>query len=87
VAGNARAAKKIADRHKIEWLWVRGHAGDAKNEYVHHLAVQAARGQQDSKGLIDSGFGAWLEAQQEKGRFLDFFDLPPKNAPNKKTAR
>jgi ribonuclease HI len=75
--------KKTADRHKIEWLWVRGHAGDAKNEYVHHLVVQAARSQQNSKGLIDSGFDAWLEAQQEKGRFLDFFDLPP----DKKTAR
>ncbi|MGD2216336.1 MAG: ribonuclease H [Gemmatimonadales bacterium] len=72
--------KKIADRHKIEWLWLRGHAGDAKNEYVHHLAVQAARRQRSSKGLIDSGFGAWLEAQQEKGRFLDFFDLPPERA-------
>lgn len=69
--------KKIADRHKIEWLWVRGHAGNAKNEYVNHLAVQAARRQGSSGGLIDSGFDAWLEAQQEKGRFLDFFDLPP----------
>lgn len=68
---------KIADRHKIEWLWVRGHAGDAKNEYANHLAVQAARRQQSSDGLIDSGFQVWLEAQQERGRFLDFFDLPP----------
>jgi ribonuclease HI len=69
--------KKIADRHKIEWLWVRGHAGDAKNEYANYLAVQAARRQQSSDGLIDSGFEVWLKAQQERGRFLDFFDLPP----------
>ncbi|MGD2153638.1 MAG: ribonuclease H [Gemmatimonadales bacterium] len=69
--------KKLADRHKIEWLWVRGHAGDPKNEYANHLAVQAARHQRSTDGLIDSGFDAWLEAQQERGRFLDFFDLPP----------
>jgi ribonuclease HI len=72
--------KTIADRHKIVWLWVRGHAGNAKNEYVHQLAIQAARRQQSSKGLIDSGFGPWLEAQQEKGRLLDFLDLPPRSS-------
>jgi ribonuclease HI len=69
--------ENLADRHKIEWLWVRGHAGDPKNEYANHLAVQAARHQRSTDGLIDSGFDAWLEAQQERGRFLDFFDLPP----------
>jgi ribonuclease HI len=56
---------------------VRGHAGDAKNEYVNQLAGHAAENQKDSNGLVDSGFDAWIEAQEEKGRLLDFFDVPP----------
>jgi ribonuclease HI len=28
-------------RHKVEWLWVRGHAGDAMNERVDGLATKA----------------------------------------------
>jgi ribonuclease HI len=63
--------------HSIEWRWVRGHAGHPKNEYSNQLAIDAARKQKDSKGLVDSGFGAWLESRQEQGQFLDFFDLPP----------
>jgi ribonuclease HI len=72
-----QALKKVAARHKIDWNWVRGHAGDAKNEYVNQLAGHAAEKQKNSNGLVDSGFDAWLEAQQEKGRLLDFFDVPP----------
>lgn len=68
---------KAAGRHQIEWRWVRGHAGNPKNEYVNWLAVQAARLQKRSRGVEESGFSAWLETQQETGRFLDFFDLPP----------
>ncbi len=64
-------------RHVIEWRWVRGHAGDPKNEYVNHLAIQAARRQKHSGGLVESGFEGWLEEQRERGRFLQFFDLPP----------
>lgn len=30
-----------AARHKVEWLWVRGHAGDAMNERVDALATKA----------------------------------------------
>ena len=69
--------KVIDDRHSIEWRWVRGHAGDPKNEYVNKLAVDAARGRKNSRGLIPSGFSAWLEDEQEKERYLDFLDLPP----------
>jgi len=68
---------RVAARHLIEWRWVRGHAGNPKNEYVNSLAVQAARQQSTSSGLVESGFNTWLEAQQESGRFLDFYDLPP----------
>jgi ribonuclease HI len=63
--------------HSVEWRWVRGHAGDPKNEYANQLAIDAARNQKNSRGLVDSGFGAWLESRQEKDQFLDFFDLPP----------
>ncbi len=30
-----------AARHKVEWLWVRGHAGDVMNERVDVLATKA----------------------------------------------
>ncbi len=70
----------------IEWRWVRGHAGDPKNEYVNHLAIEAARRQKNSSGLVDSGFDDWIKAQQEKDRFVEFFDLPP-NLPFKPDRR
>jgi len=40
-------------RHRIDWRWVKGHAGDADNERVDALAGAAARGQfsQDSSNL------------------------------------
>lgn len=69
---------RVARRHRIEWRWVRGHAGDPKNEYVHHLAVRTARDQKNSGGPIPSGFDDWLRQQQEeRERYLDFFDVPP----------
>lgn len=69
---------RVARLHTIEWRWVKGHAGDPKNEYVNKLAVEAAREQRNSGGVVPSGFDDWLEAEQEKERYLDFFDLPPK---------
>jgi ribonuclease HI len=71
------AARHYSAGHGIEWRWVRGHAGHPKNEYANKLAIQAARNQKSSGGPVDSGFSAWLEAQQELGRFPDFLDLPP----------
>ena len=35
-----------ARRHEVQWTWVRGHRGHAKNEYANDLAVLAAREQQ-----------------------------------------
>ena len=67
----------IAARHQIQWRWVKGHAGHPQNEYANHLAIRAASEQTQSAGLIPSGFAAWIEAEQEKERYLDFFPMPP----------
>jgi ribonuclease HI len=70
---------EVAARHRVTWIWVRGHSGHARNEYVNHLAVKAARSLDGSEGLIPSGFSPWLEEQREKReKYLDFFEhLPP----------
>jgi ribonuclease HI len=64
-------------RHTVQWHWVRGHAGHPQNEYVNDLAVRSARSQKNSRGLVGSEFATWIEAQQEKGRYLEFFDPRP----------
>jgi len=71
------ASRHYSEQQGIAWRWVRGHAGHPKNEYANNLAIEAARGQKDSNGLIESGFDDWIEAQQEKDRYMDFLDLPP----------
>ncbi|HZD05049.1 MAG TPA: ribonuclease H, partial [Longimicrobiales bacterium] len=45
-----KALDRLAGAHRVEWVWVRGHAGHPKNEYANHLAVAAARRQNDSGG-------------------------------------
>ena len=68
----------VAKRHEIDWRWVRGHAGHPQNEYADHLATRAAREQNASAGLVESGFGPWLQEQRdEKERYLDFFEFQP----------
>lgn len=66
-------------RHQVEWIWVRGHAGQPRNEYANFLATRAAKELGSSQGLVESGFVGWLEEQREKKeRYMDFFeDLPP----------
>jgi ribonuclease HI len=65
-------------RHEVEWVWVRGHAGNPRNEYAHHLAMEAARKQTSSGGLTPSGFQQWLERERdEKERYLDFYEFAP----------
>ena len=70
---------RLAQRHTLEWKWVRGHDGHAKNEYVNDLAVMAATEQANSGGFVESGFEAWLHDQRENHqRYLDFYEfLPP----------
>lgn len=61
-----------AARHDVVWLWVRGHAGHAKNEYANHLATRAAADQHASGGLVPSAFGAWLESERARGKYLGY---------------
>lgn len=70
---------RLLPRHAVAWVWVRGHAGHPRNEYANHLATRAAREQDQSGGLVDSGFQAWLDEEREaKGRYLDYHEfLPP----------
>jgi len=66
-----------ARRHQVDWRWVRGHAGHPQNEYANHLAVRAAKTQRDSGGLVPSGYEAWLEAERERGRYLNVYEFAP----------
>jgi ribonuclease HI len=58
--------------HDVQWTWVRGHKGHAKNEYANDLAVLAAKEQRVSDGIVESGFGDWLEAKRAKGLYLAY---------------
>jgi ribonuclease HI len=69
---------RVAQRHEIEWRWVKGHAGHPRNEYANDLAVRAATELSSSDGLVNSGFVDWLNAKREKDKYLDFMEfLPP----------
>jgi ribonuclease HI len=58
--------------HDVQWTWVRGHKGHAKNEYANDLAVLAAREQRISDGIVESEFSAWLEAKRARGLYLAY---------------
>lgn len=58
--------------HDVQWTWVRGHRGHAKNEYANDLAVKAAREQITSAGMVASGFEEWLEKKRAKGHYLAY---------------
>jgi len=79
-----KALLPVAARHRIDWRWVRGHQGHPQNEYANDLAVRAAKRQDDSRGLVESGFTEWLETQrEERERYMDFFEFqsPPRDEP------
>ncbi len=65
------------DRHEVEPQWVRGHAGDPRNEYADHLATRAARNQTSARTPVSSEFLTWLERQRQRNRFLDFDESAP----------
>ncbi|HEX9728495.1 MAG TPA: ribonuclease H [Gemmatimonadales bacterium] len=61
-----------AHLHDVRWRWVRGHAGDVKNEYADALAVRAAEQQVTTEGAVESGFDAWLDQRRATGQFTDY---------------
>lgn len=67
-----RVLVDTARRHEVQWTWVRGHQGHAKNEYANDLAVQAATDQVTSRGAVPSGFLEWLEARRAKGKYVGY---------------
>ena len=68
---------RVMTRHTVRTRWVRGHAGHPRNEYANHLATRAAKEGSSSGGLTDSAFEEWLEAERERGRYLDFQEFLP----------
>jgi ribonuclease HI len=63
--------KELVDEatpHRVQWQWVRGHAGHPQNEYANDLAVDAAKTQSNSDGARTSEFDSWLEVQRTKKR-------------------
>jgi len=66
----------VAGRHDVRWHWVRGHSGHPRNEYANHLATRAAREQDRSPGLVESGFVEWLNEERDKReKYLGFMEF------------
>lgn len=63
--------------HHIRWELAQERDDDAHHEYVRDLARRAARNQQTSDGLIESGFDLWLEEERKEGRYGDFAGSAP----------
>ena len=74
---------EAARRHRVQWCWVKGHAGHLQNEYVNMLATRAAAEQSASGGLIESQFPLWVVDQQEAGRFAGRSPALPSAGPFK----
>ncbi len=62
----------VVEPHEVTWIWVRGHAGHAKNEYVNDLAIRAATEQRHSDAVVDSDFDEWLAVKKARGLFPDY---------------
>jgi ribonuclease HI len=67
-----QALLQVASGHAVTWRWVRGHAGDPKNEYADRLAVRSAEQQTTSDGAVESGFPAWLDQCRIRGQFTGY---------------
>jgi len=75
VLENQELWKKLvqaAAAHEVEWRWIEGHAGHAKNEYADVLATSAAERQARSNGLVPSAFDTWLAQERARRRYADY---------------
>lgn len=55
-----------AEAHDVTWTWVRGHAGNPRNEWSNELATRAAKQQTESGGLVASGYEEFEDREREK---------------------
>ncbi len=69
-----RELDSLAARHEVQWVWIRGHAGDPRNEYVDALARRAAAKQLRSHEPTASGYPKWLEKEQAEGRYPEVIE-------------
>jgi ribonuclease HI len=67
-----QALVRVSGQHEARWVWVRGHAGDPKNEYANDLAMRAAAEQLVSQAAVESGFQQWLAERRQRGKYLDY---------------
>jgi ribonuclease HI len=67
-----QALTKVTREHHATWRWVRGHAGNPKNEYSNDLAMKAAEKQITSAGAVPSEFDQWLARKIARGQFIGF---------------
>ncbi|MGD8726068.1 MAG: ribonuclease H [Gemmatimonadales bacterium] len=63
---------QAAAGHMTTWRWVRGHAGNPKNEYSNYLAMWAANEQLHSRAAEPSRFEEWFADRRTRGQFVDF---------------
>jgi hypothetical protein len=63
---------EAARLHEVQWTWVRGHHGHAKNEYANDLAIAAAREAKSSGGALPSEFLEWLAVKRKRKLFVDY---------------
>ena len=62
-----KALVASARLHDVQWTWVRGHKGHAKNEYANDLAVLAAKEQRDVGRHRGVGIRRVADAQASEG--------------------
>jgi ribonuclease HI len=67
-----KALWQSLEKHEAQFTWVRGHAGHPKNEYANDLAIQAAREQVTSNGVVASEYLSWLATAQARGKFSGY---------------
>ena len=61
-----------AGKHEVQWTWVRGHQGHAKNEYANDLAVAGRHRPAHLRRRDASGFDDWLAARRSRGQYLEY---------------
>lgn len=67
-----QALDRLLTGRNVRFRWVRGHAGQVKNEYADYLAVRAAQQQETSQAAVPSAFTAWLAERQARGQYTGF---------------